>query len=30
MKQPAIQPNSQPTSDLMLRETASQTAGPYV
>ena len=24
------QPNSQPTSDLMLRETASQTAGPYV
>lgn len=30
MKQPAIQPNTQPTSDLMLRETASQTAGPYV
>ncbi len=24
------QPNSQPTSDLILRETASQTAGPYV
>lgn len=24
------QPNSQPTSELMLRETASQTAGPYV
>lgn len=24
------QPNSQPTSALMLRETASQTAGPYV
>ena len=30
MKQPVIQPNSQPTSALMLRETASQTAGPYV
>lgn len=30
MKQPSIQPNSQPTSELMLRETASQTAGPYV
>lgn len=24
------QPNSRPTSELMLRETASQTAGPYV
>ncbi|MGM0536827.1 MAG: protocatechuate 3,4-dioxygenase subunit alpha [Pseudomonadota bacterium] len=24
------QPNSQPASELMLRETASQTAGPYV
>ncbi|MFI0473230.1 protocatechuate 3,4-dioxygenase subunit alpha [Halomonas sp. HMF6819] len=24
------QPNTQPTSELMLRETASQTAGPYV
>lgn len=24
------QPNSQPTAELMLRETASQTAGPYV
>ncbi|SFI16639.1 protocatechuate 3,4-dioxygenase subunit alpha [Modicisalibacter xianhensis] len=24
------QPNSTPTTDLMLRETASQTAGPYV
>ncbi|MGO2580582.1 MAG: protocatechuate 3,4-dioxygenase subunit alpha, partial [Halomonas sp.] len=23
------QPNSQPASELMLRETASQTAGPY-
>lgn len=30
MKQPSIQPNSQPMSELMLRETASQTAGPYV
>lgn len=30
MKQTTIQPNTRPTSELMLRETASQTAGPYV
>lgn len=24
------QPNTQPTHELMLRETASQTAGPFV